>query len=226
MCAAVILYVLSKQQGLFSCFGFLGDDDSTKQPLIQGSKDSDLITKYDVSDLVIDKPSSSKSIGVADTSINQLPQASSPPIDIPGKVPGNVPGKSSKLDQFRANKKCTIKSDGSCDELAERYKKIHQRLIDKDPSAADKTIIGRHHVSWCSYCHKNEPIYNMIVNELLNGNTESKKYVFVNFDETDRPAIGINEFPTITKYTPDGTLSVYLGKKCDEVELQKWIKHK
>jgi thiol-disulfide isomerase/thioredoxin len=138
------------------------------------------------------------------------------------KVSVEIPKEDIKrgLSAFRrGNTKCIENTQGLCRELVEYYEKLRDELIEKDPENINKTIIQRHYTTWCPHCIDSAPVWASILNEYLNGETNSR-FIFLDNNEQENRTPGIRSIPTIVRF--DGE-KISMTQAKDYARLKKFI---
>jgi len=120
------------------------------------------------------------------------------------------------LVKFRKNASCTPEK-GS--EFCKSTREFHDHIAEEHP---DRIIVVEHYADWCHYCDNQRPIFNQILNEMMNG-TENKCYYITSNDIDKHPVGGIKSIPAIIKRSLDGKLSKYKGPSTDPDAIKKWI---
>jgi len=114
-----------------------------------------------------------------------------------------------EIARFREKaSECTlVNRQNICKQLVDHYKALREKLIDEDPSIADKTIIARHYLNTCPYCISSQPIWASVMNEYLNGES-NRKYHFIEIDESLNRTPGVKSVPTVVRLTANSISSL------------------
>ena len=86
--------------------------------------------------------------------------------------------------------------------LKKHYETIRRRIGIYNPQNKDNIIVQFHTTAWCPYCQKMTPIWNKLM-EHVNNNPDFVKYTFLEQDQDECNAPGINKIPKIYKYVGD-----------------------
>lgn len=125
-------------------------------------------------------------------------------------------GGGSWIEQFRRNSKC-VGENGTefCDELIDQYEAMVGNEL-----PIGKTLITQYYSTECPYCTQQMPIFNQILNEFNNGDSNIK-YIFRQVDVLKSVNPGIKVVPSIIKF--DGkSIGKYRGPAVYE-QLKEWI---
>jgi thiol-disulfide isomerase/thioredoxin len=89
------------------------------------------------------------------------------------------------------------KKEDDC--LKKHYETIRRRISMYNPQNKDNIIVQLHSTSWCPYCKKMLPIWNKLM-EHVNNNPDFTNYTFLEQDQDECNAPGLESVPKIYKY--------------------------